>query len=350
MDRLPQLRQALIPAVVFLFTGLSIASMFLLLPRGAGLFATGYRAAGMLTVISTALLLFACVLLFFRPHLGYLLGAIAALLALPWFILTESSCWDSSWHYLNGPDQFSAYYRPVAILRILSVALLATAVACSVLRLLPSVLPRKFRISGRTWPAIVVGVAVPFAWLCHSAMPWMLPGIVDRGTSGDMWILHVEKRGLRFHETNVGINIRDARFGVSEYDRRLFQYRFEGSTSGGAMPETIRQRAADLVHSPTLGNLRTRPPIALRSWNAEGWYIRTGRVPVRAFTSEYGTTAPTELIDLLKQILKLPAVRGSSFAFQDICLGFCYDPLAGLGFVYSNDRCTYLPDGTTRCF
>jgi hypothetical protein len=177
----------------------------------------------------------------------------------------------------------------------------------------------------------------------------MLRGIVDRGSSSDVRILQVEKRGLRFHETSVGISIRDARFGVRQYDRRLFQYRFQGLDRSGVMPGGTRQRADDLVRSPTLRNLRTAPATALRSWNAEGWYITTSHSPIQAFTSEYGTTPPTEVRDLLEQIAKLPTEGGSSFAIQDVCLGFCYDPVAGLGFVYWNERCMTLPDGTTQC-
>jgi hypothetical protein len=178
----------------------------------------------------------------------------------------------------------------------------------------------------------------------------MLPGIVDHGNSADLRILHVEKRGLRFHETRVGVSIRDARFGVRQYDRRLFQYGFQGLDRSGMMPETTRQRADDLVRSPTLRDLRTAPATALRSWNAEGWYITTSHSPIRAFTSEYGTIPPTEVRDLLEQIAKLPGGGGSPFAIQDVCLGFCYDPVAGLGFVYWNDRCMTFPGGITRCF
>jgi hypothetical protein len=177
-------------------------------------------------------------------------------------------------------------------------------------------------------------------------MPWMLPVIVDRGLP-DVRILHVEKRGLHFHETSVRIS-RDGRFWVRQYDRRLFQYRFQGLDRSGVMPETTRQRADALVRSSTLRNLRTAPAIALRSWNAEGWYISTLHSPLQAFTSEYGTTPPTGVRDLMEQIAKLPG-EGQSFAIEDVCLGFCYDPVAGLGFIFLNDRCTTLPGGTTRC-
>ena len=227
-------------------------------------------------------------------------------------------------------------------------------VTCSVLRVLPHVLLRKSPLSGRAWPAIivgvVVGVVVPVAWLFHSAMPWMLPGIVDRGSSADLRILHIEKRGLRLHETSAATGTRDARFLVSQYDRRLFQFRFQGMDRSGVMPEATRQRADDLVRSPKLRDIHTAPATVLRSWNAEGWYIWTSHTPIQAFTSEYGTSPPAEVIDLMGEITKLPGLGQFSFARQDVCLGFCYDPPAGLmGSVFWNDRCGTLKDGTTRC-
>lgn len=339
-------KPAVAGAAIFLCTGLSITSMFLMAP---GLFVNGCPAAGVPTLVSPLVFLLGCVLLFFKPGFGYYVSGITALLALPWFVLTESSDRESIWHYLNDPGPLSEGFRRVAILMILSVALLATTVACSVLRVLPSFWVQKFHLSGRTWLAILVGVIVPVVWLCHSAMPWMLPGIVDRGSSADLRILHVTKRGLRFHETSVAIGTRDPRFSVSQYDRRLFQFRFQGLVRGGVMPEAARQHADELMRSPRLRDLRTAPAKALRSWNAEGWYVWTSHSPVQAFTSEYGTTPPTEVTDLLAQITKLSGEGGSPFAIQDVCLGFCYDPVAGLGFVYWNERCMTLPDGTTRC-
>jgi hypothetical protein len=126
------------------------------------------------------------------------------LIALPWFVLTESSGMVSTWSCLNGPDEFApGFQRPLAILKILSVALIAAALTCSILRLLPQIILRKSLLSTRTWPATVVGVVVPVVWLSHSAMPWMIPEIVDVGREPDLRILHVVKRGLQFHETSI---------------------------------------------------------------------------------------------------------------------------------------------------
>jgi hypothetical protein len=256
----------------------------------------------------------ACTLVFLRPTLGYVLGGIAAVVALPWFVLTESSSGlPSVWTYLNGPYDFGINYRPYAAEKILSVALIAAAVTCSLVRLLPSgLLLRNSPLSYRTWPTIAVAVLVLAVWLHHSAQPWMLPGIVD-AVSPDLGILHVEKRGLQFHETSV-FSTRNGRFSVSQNDRRLLQYRFQSRWTVGSMPPIILDRANALANSTALRNLRTAPPIALRSWNAEGWYVVLGNrnSPLLAFTTEYGTNPPQEVKDMLAQIEKLPGAQESS--------------------------------------
>ena len=228
-------------------------------------------------------------------------------------------------------------------------ALIATSISCSALRLLPaSVLRRNAPLSRRTWPAIAVGILALAVWLPHSAMPWMLPGIVD-GISPELCVLHVEKRGLRFREISVKA-ARDGRFSVSRYDRRLFQYRFQTPLKYGVVPQITHVQADDPAHSLALRSLHTAPPIALRSWNAEGWYVALAGSPLLAFTSEYGTTPPREVRDILELIETLPGIEQLSFAVQDVCLGFCYDPVAALGFRFSNQRCHTLPSGNTQCF
>lgn len=184
MDRHAQPRRDLKPvlaaAAIFLSAGLSIASMFLMTSPDMPLF--GHPEARVLTLTSSLVLLCACVLVSFRPNIGYGLGGIAALLGLPWFVLTESGMM-SIWSVLNGPDPFSERFVPFARLKILSVALLAMALTFSILRLLPPALVRRAHLSGRTWPAVAVGVVVAVVWMCRSAMPWMLPEIVDFGGS-----------------------------------------------------------------------------------------------------------------------------------------------------------------------
>jgi hypothetical protein len=343
-------RPVLAAAAIYFCAGLCIASMFLMLARFSPIF-DGYWTP-IMAVTGSLIFLCACVLVFFQPTVAYLLGALAGGVAVPWFVLTESSFSPSAWAYLNGPDDFGgATARPVAELKILSVALIAVAVTCSIFRLLPTrLLLRISPLSHRTWPALAVAVLVLAVWLQHSARPWMLPTIVD-AVFPELQILHVEKRGLQFHETSASF-FRNGRFWVTHNDRRLLQYRFQSRSTGGVMPPSLTDRANVLAHSTTLRNLRTASPIALRSWNAEGWYVALGNwdSPLLAFTSDFGTTRPQEIRDLLEQIEKLTATqRQGSFVVEDVCLGFCYDPVAGLGFWYSNQRCHGMPDGTTQC-
>jgi len=172
-------RPVLSAAAVYLCTGLSIVSLFVKI--GSGEITSGYWPAVM-AITSPVFFLCACVVVFFRRTLGYILGGIAGLVALPWFVMTESSFFVRAWTYLpsawvffNGPDDFEPGARSYATLKILSAALIATAITCSLLRLLPARLSLGIPISGRTWPAIAVAVLVLAVWLYRSAMPWMLP-------------------------------------------------------------------------------------------------------------------------------------------------------------------------------
>jgi hypothetical protein len=166
-------------AAIYFWAGLSVASMFLMLARFGPIF--GGHLTLVMAVTGSLIFLCSCVLVFFRSAVAYFLGALAGGLALPWFVLTESSRFPSAWTYLNGPDDLrGAAYRPAATLKILSVALIAVAVTWSIFRLLPSrLLLRSSPLSQRTWPAIAVAVLVLAMWLQHSARPWMLPTIVD---------------------------------------------------------------------------------------------------------------------------------------------------------------------------
>jgi hypothetical protein len=106
------------------------------------------------------------------------------------------------------------------------------------------------------------------------------------------------------------------------------------------LSQSAHDHALALTQSPELLKLLTGPAKALRSWNAEGWYVVTRSGRVLAFTSQYGTSPPPEIVHLFHEIEKLPAAQESHWPIRDVCLGFCYDPLAGLGFMYANSRCS----------
>ena len=79
-------------------------------------------------------------------------------------------------------------------------------------------------------------------------------------------------------------------------------------------------------------------PKAFRSWNAEGWYVVLKDSRLLAFTTEYGTAPPEEVTRLFSEFEKQPVAEQRPIAARDVCLGFCYDPIAGLGFSIVDQR------------
>jgi hypothetical protein len=240
-------------------------------------------------------------------------------------------------------------FEPFAELTILAVAVVIIATVLWVFRLLPTrwtLRGRSFR--DRTWPAFVICVIVMSLWFASAAMPYRLPEAVDE-VAPELTILHVQKRGLQFHETAMRV-YKDSRFFCNRNNRRLFQYRFQVDISTGVLPHAISQRAFSLARSPQLNSMKTLPPKPLRAWNAEGWYVRIPTSGEVAFTSEYGTTPPREVVDLFQQIeAVVPNDRWPERFMKDVCLGFCYDPLAGLGVLYPNQRCHTDASGKLSC-
>jgi hypothetical protein len=146
-------------------------------------------------------------------------------------------------------------------------------------------------------------------------------------------ILHLEKRGLHFRETTIS-EYRDGRAFVWRNDRRLFQYCFERQAAWTALAETSPvtfQRAREFRESRIPGNLQTPLSDTLRSWNSEAWYVVLNDSRLLAFRKEQ-TAPPREVIELFHQIENLPLREDGRFAVRDVCLGFCYDPTAALGF------------------
>ncbi|SPE35259.1 hypothetical protein SBA3_2230048 [Candidatus Sulfopaludibacter sp. SbA3] len=278
----------------------------------------------------------------------------AGLISLVWLALTE--VWlgsRNSWIFLNYenpemPPWDSSDWGPVFFeLRILAAAFTVIAVSCTALRLFPArwVL-RGAPLCRRTWPAFAVGFFVLAAWFVHSVTPYSAPGY-DHPPHAPMRILHLQKRGLRFYETTVNM-FRFGQVWVQRVDRRLFQYRFQArlalSLLDGASPAYHRAQA--MIQSPELWKRRTPPPRMMWSWNAEGWYVVLKDSQLLAFTTESGTKPPAEVTDLFHELEKLPTSEERSFAFRDVCLGFCYDPVAALGFSILPQRNRLLSSST----
>ena len=286
--------------------------------------------ASIAALVSPLAFMGAAVLVFFRPRFGYRLGLAAALLALPWFVQTEralQASFGSSWIVFNGAlergSRLSAFI-------VLSVAAIVVAATCAALRLLPdrwSV--RNAPLRERTWPAFAVAFLVLVVWLFHSAMPYKIPLIMD-GIAPRFQILHVQKRGLRFQEVEISA-FRNGQFYVSRSDRSLPQYKFGTRVSPGEMSY---ERVRTFIESPELGKLSPPQTTTLRQWNAEAWYVVIQRSKLLVFSSEYQTAPPQMVMDMFSEIEKLPVGPERTQITRDVCMGFCYHPLAALGLDY----------------
>lgn len=339
-------------AILLLCAAGSIGCTFLTLLDGA--FLSGWDDSVELAArVSPLVFLCASALVFFKPRYGYTLGVIAGLIAFPWFFRTEfSPATFNSWITLNYespiPIPPEGGYLAFTRLKILSVTLIVIAVACSSLRLFPARWSlRNFSFCRLTWPAFATGFLVLAMWFGYSVTPYRIPAF-DHRSNAEFRILHVEKRGLRFHETTM-TEERNGRAWISRTERRLFQYRFEERVAWTALAETSPaaiERVRAFVQSPALWELRTLPPRVLRPWNAEGWYVVLKDSRLLAFTTEYGTTPPKEVTELFDQIENLPFRDAGALAVRDVCLGFCYDPVAALGFADLRQRTRLLSHST----
>jgi hypothetical protein len=271
------------------------------------------------------------VLVFLRSRLAYGLALGAGLMALPWFVRIERMGDMSSWAIFNLPfESWSSFY----IFILVSVGLIVIGMAGAVLRLLPAeLLIGRSPLCQSTWPAFAVGVLAMGGWFVHGAIPYQVPGFSD-GVLPRLQILHVEKHGLHFHETRVS-GFRNGQFWISRSDRSLFQYRFETRIARGVMPY---EQVSAFNAAPEFRDLHTQTARLLRAWNAEGWYVVLQNSQLFAFSSEYQTSPPQLVKDLLDETEKLPAAELRPVEVRDVCLGFCYGPLAALGYKYGSNR------------
>ncbi|MGO9228661.1 MAG: hypothetical protein ACLQKA_05550 [Bryobacteraceae bacterium] len=334
----PEVTPKVAAAAIFLVTAASVGYLLLKAPREyPGADHNWQVPVEVAANASPLILLCACVLVFYIPRLGYALGLVAGMVAVPWFVWTESALrpWNS-WLFFNyaGPMDSGVGAHAFVTLKILSVTLIVITVICSALRLLPGHWSlRESPLRRRTWPAVTAGPLVLAVWYARSVTPYSVPIIVD-GASPEFQILHVEKRGLRFHETGVSAS-KEGRVWVWRQDRRLFQFRFETRAALIALAQTsppCYQRIIDFAGSPKLWKLHTQPAKALWAWDAEGWYVVLKGKRLLAFTSEYRTAPPREITDMFYVLEKLPAFRQHTFIVPDISLGFGFDPLAAMGF------------------
>lgn len=306
-----------------------------------------YVVCYFLCFITPVFFAFAAGTIFFQPRLAHAI-ALLGVLAIPSIYLTlRDSGMGNAWLLFNQPDNRFAFYPPYALFGIFFVALFALAIVTAGLRLLPTGwLLRGSPVSDRTWPALVVSLAVMIVWFCESVMPYRIPGALDYSGWPVLQILHVQKRGLQFHETCVSIdgfkfrnNYQLQSVNFSGDDRRLLRYRFKKRVTSGQLSEPIRERVRAMLASANQAHAPWAPIKPVRNWDADNWYVLAQGGGLKAYISERGSLPPPEIVDLFNDLEKLPHASESQSEFKDVCLGFCYDPLSALGYLYANHRC-----------
>ena len=173
-------------------------------------------------------------------------------------------------------------------------------------------------------------------------MPYRIPGALDYSNWPILQILHVQKHGLQYDETCIrvwGYRGVPESVSFSLNDRRLLEYRFQQRFAHVAVSKSLGDRISALIQSSkTLKP--TREQIApLRRWSDEGWFVGGEEMELQAYTKENQATPSQEVVDLFHDLETVPRTRETSEDRKDVCLGFCYDPLSGLGALYANHRC-----------
>ena len=291
-------------------------------------------------------------LLRYRPNIGHVVIGLGAALALLWIYMTESATFSNSWIALNASEYFyNQLYVHYSKLRIICVALLLITLLCSITRLFPSDWCFRNRaISERTWPAIVITALFMVCWFAKSVIPYRQPIIIDAMES-EIKILHVTKDSLTFHETYIGI-FGNGKYYIAKNNRELFHYSFQETTAEGVLTENLQAEARAIQTLPELKQISEKSPKALRALRAEGWYVdqHSRGTVVASFTTENSTLPPKQLVDFVQDIENAP-LHGQVWhsTIRDVCLQFCYDPIAGLGYRAENQRCRTGLDNKEHC-
>jgi hypothetical protein len=290
-------------------------------------------------------------LLRWQPRVGYVVSAVGAALPLPWIFMTESRVlFGNSWIAMNASSQEPDVYMHYSQLRIASVDLLLMTLIWAMTRLLPSDWQLRNRpLNQRTWPSIAIPLILVVCWFAAFALPYREPLIVD-AAHPELSILNVKKDGITFHETRISV-YRDGRYDIVRNDRQLFRYSFGETAHEGLLTDDLRTKLKVIQALPELRRTLDKSPRALRARHGEGWYTEMESFAITAFTTENATAPPAELVDFFRGVEGAPSTgTGSHYEVRDVCLGFCYDPKAGLGYRAENQRCAIGADGKEGCY
>ena len=282
------------------------------------------------SLLGGVLLVVSSIRIFMARKLGDLMGLVGALLVWPYFRLAEFNGFTfSSWVIFNLPDGSydSRCSTLIATLTILSIGSLFAATAYSALRLTPRTWHvGKLPLRNRAWPGFAISFLFLTGWYLTSISPYQIPIYDIHQIRPIVSVLHVEKHGLQFHETSLAF-YRDGQFYFAHDDRKLFQYRFQGTLAKGVLAEESFRRLNGVANSPPeFRGANVASYIPPRAWNADRWFVfvegRAARKPINVEL----TVAPKEVVTLFYDVQNLPLEWTKKTTKRDVCLGFCYDP------------------------
>lgn len=303
-------------------------------------------------LVSPLISISSALLLLRKRRIGLVLAAIGAAFAILWIFETESRAYRNSWIAMNASwnDPGMPSYIGYSLLRIVSIAVSLATLTWAGTRLLPSTWQvRRRPANQQIWPAIFISLLFTSTWFILFVSPYRQPIIVDAVTP-ELSMLHVQKEGLTFHETRVTV-YHDSRFLLVRNDRKLFRYSFTENAYEGLLDDRLRAELKAVMELPELKWTQDKSPRALMARRADGWYTEMNTYAITAFTTENGVSPPAELVEFFRRLEASPSENFSpQYSVRDVCLGFCYDPKAGLGYRAENQRCGYGLDGRERCY
>jgi hypothetical protein len=136
-------------------------------------------------------------------------------------------------------------------------------------------------------------------------LPYRIPGAVDYSDYPVLQILHVEKRGLQFHERCFSVYwqrpYRPISVSFTGSDRHLFQYRFQQNGSSLQPSKAVVDHIQAMVESAHEKRQQdvVRP---IWNWNADRWYFSGQSSGLKGYDASNGSNPPKEVVDLFREL------------------------------------------------
>ena len=267
-------------------------------------------------------LLVGAILALWKPRFASAGGLIGAGLAWPYFYRTEIGQFHfaNSWVALNLPPPDQTF----GVLRILAVSLLIIATIYSLTRITPdSWHTGKSRLNEKIWPSLAVWFVAVCGWYITAVTPYRIPIYDLYGSPPLLYVVHVNKRGLYFHETAAIIE-RDGRFYLLHDDRRLFEYSFPETSASGVLPEKDEIALRADIRSANFGIASGPRNVSPWTWSADRWFVYSEREHKWSLTDVDGSRVPKEIYESFEGLPWVPKEEAGATTLRDVCLGFCF--------------------------